>query len=372
MKKFYLITSIFLNSSIFAEIPSKMAFIDIIKSIPNIGKKQETHCKEKLIEFNQKRQREGFSGTINCQVQCRRKNPEIISDVNTFTNEAMNLRNGDGGFHASFNINLDLWLDSICLQMAKKHCGKNKIQSVNLLNLQSGTWNYSGPEYCPSKDEAKKINHDENNLKIVLPNFTPKIHPFEKISGSQLSIAPTNYLLENLALPNPGYNIRRENIKVDEEYLFDTYTFGEFLNAHPDLFTNHDNMDSIQKYVFKETGNKNMDEFKQWILKRNPVNVRSCKRPINIQTCYGDCISVDESANAMMASMVIGEVNVNQKEVCLDELFIFVKKNKIKKSLFPNYCRMFFNQTFAQGDFTGTSCSSFRFRDPCQDLANNL
>ena len=118
-----------------------------------------------------------------------------------------------------------------------------------------------------------------------------------------------------------------------------------------------------------------MEEFTSWRIQEEGINVRRCENKIRVKACYGDCISLeegDDSSIALMGSNVISSVNVNDKVVCADPLFEFIKKNNVPPQLRSIYCQQFLNNTFIQNNYSGTSCSAFRFTNPCDSIEYQL
>ncbi len=366
-----------LSSLSFAQDGSPMKTVDTIKIIDQLNSPDKVNCHPEQGDSTQSeyhRKREGFAGQVSCQLKCVNGSQEIVTMNNTFTNEAMELSSGDGGFHASFNITLDLWLDSICLSLAENTCGsKENIEVIELINLTSGQWSYDGPKYCPTLSEAKKINHSEINRSRILPDFKESRVPFETTSGAIQSTAPSNFSLSQLDLPETGFDVERENNKIDPDFLWQDYYFSEsFLQEHSQFYESDDlTVEEIKAYALKVSGKESEKEFINWRIKEKGIDVKSCERSIKVDACYGDCMRTERGDIAIMGSNIISENNLGQKVVCADNLFKFFLENNIPQNLYKNYCRIFLNQTFSTTHFTGTSCSSFRFRDPCEKFFSN-
>ena len=164
------------TSNTFAVPPSNMVLIDSLEQIDNLNEPPSRNCQRTAYD----RPVQGFTGTVSCNIKCKGQGESVIEVDNTFTNRDMNLRPGDGGLHASFNVSLDLWLDSICLQVGNRQCGPSNLETTKLKSLTSGNWKYDGPVYCPTIEEAQRIGNQRENIKEVLPDFKPLRHPFEK------------------------------------------------------------------------------------------------------------------------------------------------------------------------------------------------
>jgi hypothetical protein len=371
--KLFLILVFFNSSIVLAVPPSNMALIDSLEQIDKLNEAPPVNC----LATEYDRTVEGFSGTVSCKFKCKNQEEITVEVENNFTNRDMNLGGGDGGLHRSFNITLDLWLDSICLQVGMNKCGPNNLESTNLKKLTSGNWVYTGSVYCPTLEEAKAINDDKKMIREVLPNFNPLRHPFEKTAGTNLSTAPTRYNLASVPLPLSGFNVILENQKIAKSLLFDKYSLSEeFMKEHSDFYDQDDiTPKKVRAYILKVTGMKDEDEFVKWRIKEKNIQVRRCSNPISVHACYGDCIIQRKKGGfiAMMATNEISESNIGEKVVCGDNLYSFIKKNNIPATLQKNYCRMFLNYTFSSRDedYSGTSCSAFRFRDPCEEIEFN-
>ena len=358
---------------IYSQDGSPMQTIDTIKLIEGISQGESNHCEKNNQDYPRKR--EGFSGTVNCEIKCGGEKSKKISFENTFTNESMRLKDGDGGLHASFNINLDLWIESICLSLASKECKTlNNIESVNLIDLKSGNWVYQGPVYCPTSSEAKKINDSPDKLNRILPKFKEILGPFLKESGANLSTAMSNFNLNSLDIPSGGFDLYVENLKINKEKLLEEFSMSEQFMTENEEFFNSDHLTSekIEKYVLKKTNKKTIDEFVQWRIRETGLHVKECKKSIDVRTCYGDCIHFHKDeyfAKMSMGSNVISGVNVEVKKICIDSLLEFIKKNNIQNKLHSNYCRLYLNNSFIQTTTTiGLTCSAFRFDNPCNAL----
>ena len=171
----------------------------------------------------------------------------------------MNLHQGDGGLYASFNINLDLWVNSICLSVGAQECqGEENIEQLNFKDLTSGKWSYSGPIYCPTHEEAEYISNDRERLKNRFPQFKTTVVPFEQTASSILSTESSSFKITQVPLPRPGFNVIKENKLVDPEYLFETYIWSEeFQSEHAELFEQEDlNKQKILDYVLSVTNKK--------------------------------------------------------------------------------------------------------------------
>ena len=80
----------------------------------------------------------------------------------------------------------------------------------------------------------------------------------------------------------------------------------------------------------------------------------------------------DDSRTALIGSNVISSVNVNEKVGCADPIVEFIKKNNVPPRLRGIYCQQFLNNTFIQNNYSGTSCSAFRFTNPCDSIEYQL
>ena len=161
-----------------------MKTIDTINGVKKLNPSDINHCspvKNSMSTYHRKR--EGFEGKVSCRIKCRNGIERSVSMNHTFTNEAMELDTGDGNLHASFNITLDLWANSICLHSGRKRMWRpSQIESSALKDIQSGLWSYKGPIICPSEKEAEKIANDPEMVKKIFPEFKLQYVPFGKES----------------------------------------------------------------------------------------------------------------------------------------------------------------------------------------------
>ena len=269
-----------------------MDVIDGINLLDNLNNESEVRCHDKPnLKYFKKR--EGFKGTVSCQVKCMNENKKTISIVQNFVNEDMKLRGGDGGLYASFNMTLDLWLEKICLKASLVECKTlDNIESAKIKTLVSGDWEYDKPAYCPTERQARKIDYKTDQIIKVLPNFKTQLHPFENKSGSDKTTAVGDFDSGNISVSRNGFNIYNENKKINFDALLDAYTMSEkFLTENEAFFSQDDvSLKKLTKYVLKQLNFKSKREFVNWRIKEDKISHRKCEFSMSIDACFGDCI----------------------------------------------------------------------------------
>ena len=142
-----------------------------------------------------------------------------------------------------------------------------------------------------------------------------------------LSTKASKFNIDSIQLPPPGHDVENEKMKVNPEGLIERFIMtGDFMEQHEDLFDTPDlTREKIQEYVLKVTGKKNIDEFVEWRIKEENIDIKECKKTIEVHACYGDCIN-NGIYKAVMATNAISTANIGQKIVCADNLYAFIKK----------------------------------------------